>query len=219
MTNRTGTSSTEAAKRRAGSAMSRLTVSVMKGTQSRNFMCRNTQSRPASGTFPVIAASMRLSLGSVLPHVWASAPEPQQPYRIIFIGEKSSLGSELRPLAQQIGAELVLPTGEESDTLIAGIAVRAAALGRPAVVLYFSDFDLLGWQMPVSVSRKLQALRGDLEHDDLQITPIARPVALTLEQKSCAIRPALDAAQRDRATGAEGWHQIMGREQTETSTR
>ena len=34
------------------------------------------------------------SLGSVLPHVWASAPEPQQPYRIIFIGEKSSLGSD-----------------------------------------------------------------------------------------------------------------------------
>src|SRR4051794_15929633 len=86
------------------------------------------------------------NLESVLPHVWASTPEPLQPYRIIFIGEKSSLGSELRPLAQHIGAELVLPTGEASDTIIAGIAARAVADSRPAIVLYFSDFDPAGWQ-------------------------------------------------------------------------
>src|SRR3954452_15645772 len=98
------------------------------------------------------------SLEIVLPHVYANAPEPQQPYRIIFIGEKSSLGSELRPLAEHIGAELVLPTGEASDTLISGIAARAAADGLPDLVLYFSDFDPAGWQMPISVSRKLQAL-------------------------------------------------------------
>src|SRR4051812_32158613 len=49
------------------------------------------------------------SLGNVLPHISAVAPEPRQPYRIIFIGEKSSLGSELRQLAENIGAELLLP--------------------------------------------------------------------------------------------------------------
>ncbi|MDQ2801809.1 MAG: hypothetical protein M3Y41_03620 [Pseudomonadota bacterium] len=83
----------------------------------------------------------------------------QQPYRIILIGEKSSLSDVLLPIAQQVGGEMLLPTGEMTDTLIFGIAARAAADGRPAVALYCSDFDPSGHQMPVFVSRKLQALR------------------------------------------------------------
>ena len=43
--------------------------------------------------------------------------------------------------------------------MIAGMASRANEDDRPAVVLYFSDFDPGGHQMPISVSRKLQALR------------------------------------------------------------
>ena len=86
---------------------------------------------------------------------------PRQPYRICLCGEKASLRPILEPLARRHLAEMVLPTGEMSDTLISGIASRAAADGRPLVVLYFSDFDPSGWQMPISVARKLQAL-GDL---------------------------------------------------------
>jgi hypothetical protein len=86
---------------------------------------------------------------------------PRQPYRIVLAGEKTSLRAILEPVARRFGAELVLPTGEMSDTLIKGIADRAAEDGRPCVVLYFADFDPAGWQMPVSVARKLQAL-GDL---------------------------------------------------------
>ena len=92
------------------------------------------------GSLSASCGLMVPDLEEVLPEVYAIAPEPRQPYRIIFIGEKSSLGDELRSLAERIGAELVLPTGEISDTLIAGIAARAAADGRPAVVLYFSRF-------------------------------------------------------------------------------
>src|SRR6516162_4706046 len=43
--------------------------------------------------------------------------------------------------------------------MIAGMASRANEDDRPAVVLYFSDFDPTGHQMPAHVSRKLQALR------------------------------------------------------------
>ena len=150
------------------------------------------------------------SLGSVLPHIWASAPEPLQPYRIIFIGEKSSLGSELWSLAEHIGAELLLPTGEISNTLIAGIAACAAADGRPAAVLYFSDFDPAGWQKPVSVSRKLQALR-DLEHHDLEIE--VHPVALTLDEIVAFGLPSTPLKETERR--ADRWQAIMGREQTE----
>ena len=83
----------------------------------------------------------------------------RQHYRIVLITEKSSLSPILRPIAQRIGGELVPMTGETSDTRIAELAARAALDGRPVVVLYFSDHDPSGWQMPISVSRKLQALR------------------------------------------------------------
>ncbi len=134
----------------------------------------------------------------------------RQPYRLILIGEKVSLGSELRGVAQAIGAELLLPTGELSDTLIHGIASRANEDGRPAVVLYFSDFDPAGRQMPISIARKLQALR-DLEFPELQIE--VHPVALTLDQvvgfdlPSTPLKPTEQRADR--------WREVMGREQTE----
>ena len=73
---------------------------------------------------------------------------------------------------------MILVTGESSDTYIAGVAKRAAEDGHPAVVFYFSDFDPSGHQMPISVARKLQALR-DLYYPHLNIK--LYPVALTLE--------------------------------------
>ncbi len=41
-----------------------------------------------------------------------------QPYRIILIGEKTSLRPVLLPIAQEVTGELLLPTGEPSDTMI-----------------------------------------------------------------------------------------------------
>ena len=97
-----------------------------------------------------------------------------------------------------------------TDTLISGIASRAAADGRPLVVLYFADFDPSGWQMPISVARKLQAL-GDLLPD---LPPVqVHRVAMTFEQVQ-ELGSAVDAAEGDRAAGrrmARKW----GREQTE----
>jgi hypothetical protein len=113
----------------------------------------------------------------VLPHAYCSPLAGRQPYRITLIGEKTSLGPILR--RQRGISELLLPTGEPTDTMIHGMAQRADEDGRPAVALYFSDFDPSGNQMPISVSRKLQALRT-LEFPSLKIE--VYPVALTIEQ-------------------------------------
>jgi hypothetical protein len=59
----------------------------------------------------------------------------------------------LRPLAERCQGELILPSGEMTDTLIHDLAGRTFA-GRPAVVLYFSDFDPAGRDMPANVARK-----------------------------------------------------------------
>jgi hypothetical protein len=83
-----------------------------------------------------------------------------QPYKLIFFGEKSSLADVLSPLAAPHEADLYLSAGEISDTLIYRMAVTGAADGRPMAVLCFSDADPAGWQMPISIGRKLQAFKA-----------------------------------------------------------
>ena len=140
----------------------------------------------------------------------SARPVARQPYRIILIGEKSSLGEVLEPIARQVKGELLLPTGEMSDTMIAEMAARAAADPRPAVVLYFSDFDPSGWQMPISSSRKLQALRT-LRHPELGIA--VHRVALTLDQVRGLNLPSTPLKETEKR--ASKWRERMGHEQTE----
>ncbi len=82
-----------------------------------------------------------------------------QPYHLVLVGEKSSLRPVLNGVADRYRADLYLPTGEISDTQAYIMAQSAARDGRPMVVFYFHDCDPSGWQMPVSLARKLQALK------------------------------------------------------------
>jgi hypothetical protein len=148
---------------------------------------------------------------TLLPGLAAIAPRGAQRYRIVLIGEKSSLADVLAPVARRVHGELLLPTGESTETMmIAEMAARAAADGRPAIVLYFSDFDPSGWQMPISVARKLQGLRT-LLYPDLQID--VRRVAITLEHVRQYDLPStpLKATEKRKSR----WRQVMGHEQTE----
>ena len=90
------------------------------------------------------------------------------------------------------------------------MARRASEDGRPAVVLYFSDFDPSGHQMPVSVARKLQALR-DLYYPNLRIK--LYPVALTLEQIRALRLPSSPLKETERR--ASRWRETHGHDQTE----
>jgi hypothetical protein len=134
----------------------------------------------------------------------------RQTHRIIFYGEKSSLSVVLRPIAEKIGAEMILVTGESSDSHIAGVAKRVSEDGRPAVVCYFSDFDPSGHQMPVSVARKLQALR-DLYYSDLSI--LLYQVALTLDQIRALGLPSSPLKETEKR--ANRWREAHGHDQTE----
>lgn len=102
-----------------------------------------------------------------------------QPFRIIMMGEKTSLKEVLSPLAERVNAELILDTGDPSLTHIAGVAERASRDYRPAVVLFFSDFDPTRYAMPRTVSRRFQALK-EAFFPSLNIR--VHQVALTLKQ-------------------------------------
>lgn len=168
---------------------------------------------PSEGSGDLTANYFGLDLPQVstlMPHLSGTAPSVSQPYRIILIGEKSSLAEVLEPIAREVAGELLLPTGEPSITMIAEMAARAAADPRPAVVLYFSDFDPAGHQMPISVARKLQALRT-LRHPELKIE--VHRVALTIDQVRRLGLPSTPLKATERR--ADKWRARHGHEQTE----
>ena len=140
--------------------------------------------RPRMGSPDTFVSSSKIrfelpKIGTLRPMPIALGMIGQQPYSLVIVGEKASLGEVLLPIAQEYGADLYLPTGEISDTLVYQIAADAAADGRPLRLFYLADFDPAGYEMPANVGRKLQALR-DLEFPNLDFE--CRQVALTYEQ-------------------------------------
>jgi hypothetical protein len=135
-----------------------------------------------------VEAYLTTELNISIPEAWELQPqidvegfEGRQPYRLALIGEKSSLADILGPLADRYDADLFLPTGEISDTQIYLMARAAEDDGRPLAVFYFADCDPAGWQMGISVSRKLQALKillpkmPEFEVHRVALTPGAGP--------------------------------------------
>jgi hypothetical protein len=94
--------------------------------------------------------------------------------------------------------------------MIHQMAKTGAADGRPMVVLYFADCDPAGWQMPISVGRKLQAFKAQL-FPALEFE--VRRVALTPDQVREYDLPSTPL--KDTEKRADRWQQAMGVEQTE----
>jgi hypothetical protein len=133
-----------------------------------------------------------------------------QPYKIVMIGEKSSLEPVLAPIATRYKSDLYLPTGCMSDTLIYQMAKIGAADGRPMVVFYFSDCDPSGWNMPIEVGRKLQAFRV-VHFPELEFE--VHRVALVPDQVREYGLPSTPLKATEKRGAA--WQAAMGVEQTE----
>jgi hypothetical protein len=135
---------------------------------------------------------------------------PRQSFHFAIFGEKSSLEDIVKPIAEQFEADLYLPTGEISDTLVYQIAKDAAADGRPLVMFTLSDCDPAGHQMPVSIGRKLQAF-ADLFFADLRFEVVR--VALGPEQVMEEDLPSTPLKATEKR--ASRWRDAFGIEQTE----
>lgn len=90
------------------------------------------------------------------------------------------------------------------------MAQSAAIDGRPLVVLYFSDCDPSGWQMPISLARKLQALKV-IEFDQLDLQ--VHRVALLPDQVREYGLPSTPL--KDTEKRADSWRDATGVAQTE----
>ena len=133
-----------------------------------------------------------------------------QPYRIVLFGEKSSLAPVLGPVRELVNGELLLPTGESTTTMVFNLAQRCVKDGRPAVILYFSDFDPSGWQMGISVARKLQAIRT-LRFPELDVQ--LYPVALSYDQVTRLDLPSTPLKETEKR--GDKWREVWNHEQTE----
>jgi hypothetical protein len=152
-----------------------------------------------------------------LGEVYVQKPYPRldgfhrpQPYSMTIMGEKSSLKDVLDPICQRLGIDLYLPSGEISDTLLWLMARRAVEDGRPMVVFTVTDFDPSGYQMPVSIGRKLQAFR-DFRLHDLKFK--VAPLALSVDQVRDLRLPSTPLKATERR--ADRWRAAFGVEQTE----
>jgi hypothetical protein len=149
-------------------------------------------------------------IDDIEPQPIASGFEPRQAFHFVIFGEKASLEDVLLPIARAKQADLYLPTGEISDTLLYRIAKDANDDGRQLVMFTLADCDPAGHQMSVSIARKLQAFR-DLLYPKLRFEVV--PVALTVEQVSELGLPSTPLKETERR--ASRWREAFGVEQTE----
>lgn len=146
----------------------------------------------------------------ITPTLYTEDFRGSQPVKLVMFGEKSSLADVLLPLAEEYEADVYLPTGEISDTLLHRMAQVSADDGRPMVVLTFSDCDPAGWQMPISIARKLQAFRELIpEMPEFQV----HRIALVPDQVRDLNLPSTPLKSTERR--ADKWTRATGTEQTE----
>jgi hypothetical protein len=171
---------------------------------------RKDASEPAMGIVPGGLSIDLPDASAIEPRVYAWGGEGRQPYHLVIFGEKSSLAEILLPIANRYDADLYLPTGEITDTLLYQMASDAGRDGRPMRVFTLADCDPAGHQMPVSIGRKLQALR-DLEFHELDFE--LRQVALTVDQVRDLGLPSTPLKETEKR--GDRWRDAFGIEQTE----
>ena len=149
-------------------------------------------------------------IDDIEPRPIASGFVARQAFQFVIFGEKGSLEDVLLPLARNYEADLYLPSGEISNSLLYRMAKDAAEDGRPLVVITVSDCDPAGHQMPISIARKLQALH-DLLFPNLRFEVV--PAALTVAQVRELDLPSTPLKETEKR--ADRWRAAFGIEQTE----
>lgn len=113
------------------------------------------------------------------PRLLVERPRGIERYHVELWAEKTTINDVLLPIASRYGLNVVTGAGELSIPACCDLVERARESRRPVRILYLSDFDPSGQNMPVSVARKIEFLLHDEELDlDVRVCQIV----LTVEQ-------------------------------------
>jgi hypothetical protein len=118
-----------------------------------------------------------------------------QPVLVELWIEKSTMNDILVPLCEVLNINFVPSIGFQSITNAVGLCQRASQHNKPVRVLYISDFDPAGAQMPVAVARQIEFWCETFAPDaDIKLTPIA----LTADQVAEYDLPRIPIKDSDR---------------------
>jgi hypothetical protein len=145
-----------------------------------------------------------------VPELMVFPPKIPQPYLIEIWIEKSTMADIIDPIARRYGINVVPGTGQTSEARCRELVERAIAAGKPVIILYVSDFDPSGDNMPVAAARKMEFwIRSEYPDADVQL----RPVALTKQQ--CIDYDLPRTPLKDTEPRKEAWEQRHGEGATE----
>ena len=108
-----------------------------------------------------------------------------QPYHIEIWCEKSTMDDILMPICERYGIDYVPSIGYNSITNIVKALRRLLSQKKPSRILYISDFDPAGDNMPRQVSRQIEFWGHYYARDGASATVLPvklMPVVLTKEQ-------------------------------------
>lgn len=115
------------------------------------------------------------------PSLWTHVARPKQKFVVEIWIEKSTMNDVLEPICRLRGVNLIVVTGELSETRCRECVERAIDYGVPVRILYLSDFDPGGRSMPKATARKVEFhIRQFADDYDLDVQVI--PLALNQEQ-------------------------------------
>jgi hypothetical protein len=100
--------------------------------------------------------------------------EALQPYHVEVWAEKTTMNDILVPLCSSLGANYVSGAGYQSITaMVSLLRDRVAQLEKPCRVLYVSDYDAAGRNMPKQMARQMEFWIERYASDhDIRVEPI-----------------------------------------------
>jgi hypothetical protein len=96
-----------------------------------------------------------------------------QPYHVEVWVEKSTMNDILQPLCEELSTNLAVGVGYMTITSVVALLRRIEASGKPTRILYVSDFDKAGRNMPKAVARQTEFWSAMYAPDaDIRLQPI-----------------------------------------------
>jgi len=100
-------------------------------------------------------------------------PQLQQAYHVEIWTEKTTINNILIPIARKYGVNLQAFSGHATATRVYELMRRVFRISKPVRILYISDFDKYGHNMPVATGRKIQWFVDNLGVDlDIKLDKI-----------------------------------------------
>lgn len=103
-------------------------------------------------------------------------PQLQQAYHVEIWTEKTTINDILEPISKRYGVNIQSFSGQATSTKVFELVYRISKINKPVRILYISDYDKSGHNMPVATGRKIQwfldtmNLKRDVKLDKILLT-------------------------------------------------